>query len=93
MHQCTQAGQLDEAEKQYRLAIQLAPNILQFQFNLAKFLIDEEINVDEGVEIVDQILERAPGQWALLSYKGWGAYVTGLSPVFHNPCSSLSKSS
>jgi tetratricopeptide (TPR) repeat protein len=73
----TQAGKLDEAEKQYRLAITQAPNNRQFQFNLAKFLIDEEIQVDEGIEIVDRLLEGAPGQWALTSYKGWGLYKKG----------------
>jgi tetratricopeptide (TPR) repeat protein len=73
----TQVGQLDEAEKQYRLAIQQAPNNLNFHFNLAKFLIDEEIQVDEGLEIVNRLLERFPDQWALISYKGWGLYKKG----------------
>jgi len=73
----TQAGKLDEAEKQYRLAITQAPNNRQFYFNLAKFLIDEEIQVDEGLEIVEQLLEGAPGQWALTSYMGWGLYKKG----------------
>ncbi len=67
-------GRTDEAEKQYRLAIEQDPENLQYQFNLAKFLIDEEINVDEGLEIVQGILEIAPDNWALLSYKGWGLY-------------------
>lgn len=70
----TQARHLDEAEKQYRLAIQQDPKNLSYQFNLAKFLIDEDIQVDEGLEIVDRLLENLPGQWALLSYKGWGLY-------------------
>lgn len=73
----TQVGQLDEAEKQYRLAIQQAPNNVNFHFNLAKFLIDEDIQVDEGIEIVDRLLERFPDQWALTSYKGWGLYKKG----------------
>jgi tetratricopeptide (TPR) repeat protein len=73
----TQAGKLDEAEKQYRLAIQQNPNNVNFHFNLAKFLIDEEIQVDEGIEIVERLLDRFPGQWALTSYKGWGLYKKG----------------
>jgi tetratricopeptide (TPR) repeat protein len=73
----TQVGQLEEAEKQYRLAIEQAPNNLNFHFNLAKFLIDEDIDVDEGLEIVGKLLERFPDQWALNSYKGWGLYKKG----------------
>jgi len=73
----TQAGQPDVAEQQYRLAIQQNPQNLQFQFNLAKFLIDEEVHLDEGLEIVERLLERSPGQWALLCYKGWGLYKKG----------------
>lgn len=72
-----QVGQLDEAEKQYRLAIQQNPNNPNFYFNLAKFLIDEEIQVDEGLEIVEQLLERFPDHWAIQSYKGWGLYKKG----------------
>jgi len=70
----SEAGLLDEAEKQYRLAIRTDPENLQYQFNLAKFLIDEEVDVDEGVEIVDGLLEIFPDQWDLLNYKGWGLY-------------------
>lgn len=33
--------------------------------------------MDEGLEIVEELLERFPGQWALLSYKGWGLYKKG----------------
>jgi tetratricopeptide (TPR) repeat protein len=67
-------GRQDEAERQYRLAIEQDPENLQYQFNLAKFLIDEEVNVDEGLEIVEGILEIAPENWDLLSYKGRGLY-------------------
>jgi tetratricopeptide (TPR) repeat protein len=73
----SQVDQWDEAEKQYRLAIEQAPKNIQFQFNLAKFLIDKEINVDEGLAIVDRILELNPGHWAVVSYKGWGLYKKG----------------
>jgi tetratricopeptide (TPR) repeat protein len=73
----TQAGQLNEAEKHYRLAIQQDPQNLQYQFNLAKFLIEEEIQVDEGLEIVDRLLEKFPNHFAALSYKGWALYQKG----------------
>jgi len=68
------AGRLDEAEKQYRLAIEQDPSNLQYRFNLAQFLIDEEVNVDEGLEIVDRILEKYPDHWNLMHYKGLALY-------------------
>jgi len=71
------AGLLDEAEEQFRDAVQRAPENLQFRFNLAKFLIDNEVNIDEGIEIVDLLLARFPDHWNLLNYKGWGLYKVG----------------
>jgi tetratricopeptide (TPR) repeat protein/TolB-like protein len=72
-----QAGQVEEAERQYRLAIEQNPGSIQFHFNLAKFLIDEEVNVDEGLDIVERVLERFPNQWAATSYKGWALFKKG----------------
>lgn len=69
------AGRMGEAEEKYRLAILQDPENLQYQMNLAKFLIDEEINVDEGLQIVEHILEKFPDRWALLHYKGWALYL------------------
>lgn len=69
-----QAGQMDVAEEKYRQAIQQDAENLQYQLNLAKFLIDEEINVDEGLEIVNRILEIVPDHYELLHYKGWALY-------------------
>ncbi|MEN8202628.1 MAG: hypothetical protein ABFS28_08540 [Bacteroidota bacterium] len=71
------ADHLLEAEKQFREATSLAPQAGQFRFNLAKFLIDNEVNVPEGIEIVDGFLERLPDHWNLLNYKGWGLYKLG----------------
>lgn len=71
----SKAGRLDEAETKYREAIQQDPQNLQYQFNLARFLIDEEINVDEGLQIVEHILEKNPDHWDLIHYKGWALYL------------------
>ena len=67
-------GLLDKAEEYYRTSIEMEPQNHQYQFNLAKFLIDEEVNVDEGIEIVDRLLESYPSNWELHNYKGWGLY-------------------
>jgi tetratricopeptide (TPR) repeat protein len=69
------AARLDEAEQKYRLAIQQDPQNPQYQFNLARFLIDEEINVDEGLKIVENLLEKNPDHWNLMHYKGWVLYL------------------
>jgi len=71
------AGLLNDAENQFRSAIEMEPQNIQYHFNLAMFLIDEEVNVDEGVEIVDRLLESIPDHWNLLNYKGWGLYKKG----------------
>ncbi len=71
------AGLFDEAEQHFRSAIRMEPQNLQYHFNLAMFLIDEEVDVDEGVEIVDRLLESIPDHWNLLNYKGWGLYKKG----------------
>ena len=73
----TKAGKIDQAEEYYHSAIEMDPQNKQYQFNLAKYLIDEEVNVDEGLEIVDRLLETVPGNWNLMTYKGWGLYKKG----------------
>ena len=73
----TKAGKIDQAEDYYRSAIALEPQNVDYQYNLAKYLIDEEAGVDEGLEIVDRLLEQFPGHWELMAYKGWGLYKKG----------------
>ena len=73
----TKAGKIDQAEEYYHSAIEMDPQNNQYQFNLAKYLIDEEVNVDGGLEIVDRLLEKVPGNWNLMTYKGWGLYKKG----------------
>ena len=45
--------------------------------NLAWFLIDNDINLEEGVDLADNALTKLPGNWALLDTKGWGLYKQG----------------
>jgi len=73
----TKAGKIDQAEEYYHSAIALEPQNVDYQYNLAKYLIDEEIDVDEGLKILDRLLEQFPGHWELMAYKGWGLYKKG----------------
>ena len=72
-----EAGVLDEAEKQYRHLLEMAPRNPNAMNNLAWFLIDNDVNVDEGVELLDKALELQPDNWYFLDSKGWGLYKQG----------------
>jgi tetratricopeptide (TPR) repeat protein len=45
--------------------------------NLAWFLIIEDVNINEGLELADKALEISPNNYALLDTKGWGLYKQG----------------
>jgi Tfp pilus assembly protein PilF len=68
---------LEKAEEYYRSALSLQPenpNIMNF---LAWLLIDKEININEGLELIDKALELSPDDWYILDTKGWGLYKQG----------------
>jgi tetratricopeptide (TPR) repeat protein len=72
-----EAGILEKAEEYYRSALSLQPenpNIMNF---LAWLLIDKEININEGLELIDKALELSPDDWYILDTKGWGLYKQG----------------
>lgn len=73
----TKAGMLDEAEEYYRETTVIEPENPNWKNNLSYFLVDNDIDVDEGLELNDQLLERFPGHPALLDTKGWGLYKKG----------------
>ncbi|MEN8227456.1 MAG: tetratricopeptide repeat protein [Bacteroidota bacterium] len=76
-HIYKEAGMLDEAEKQYRHLLELQPRNPNAMNNLAWFLIDKDVNVDEGVELLDEALKLQPDNWYFLDSKGWGLYKQG----------------
>ena len=45
--------------------------------NLAWFLIDNDLNVDEGMDLVNKALEIITENWYNLDTKGWGLYKQG----------------
>ncbi|MFO7853448.1 MAG: hypothetical protein ACQERS_09700 [Bacteroidota bacterium] len=61
----------------YRQALSLEPESALRLNNLAYLLIDEEINIREGLQLVDKALESKPGNYKYLHTKGWGLYKEG----------------
>jgi tetratricopeptide (TPR) repeat protein len=83
------AGMLDQAEEYYREAILLEPENLIWVRDFAWFLIDKEIDIEEGIVLSEKILERYPEYWPSLDAKGWGLYKLGK----HNEALKLLKDS
>jgi tetratricopeptide (TPR) repeat protein len=73
----TEANLFDEAESSYRQAFKLDPGNPSRMRDLAWFLIDNDINVNEGLELVQKALELKPDNWYYLDTKGWGLYKQG----------------
>lgn len=71
------SGLMEEAEAYYREAIQLEPDNLYWANEFAWFLIDNDINVQEGLDMLDGILASYPEYWPSLDAKGWGLYKQG----------------
>jgi tetratricopeptide (TPR) repeat protein len=71
------AGIPDKAEQFYRKAISLQPENIYSKYMLAKFLIDKDRNITQGLEIIDQLLKLYPDNYYGLVCKGWGLYGQG----------------
>ena len=69
-----QAGNLDRAEYLYRQALLSEPEKPSRLNNLARFLIDTDRNLKEGLELVEIALQLTPDDYELLDTKGWGLY-------------------
>ncbi|MGD0343246.1 MAG: tetratricopeptide repeat protein [Bacteroidales bacterium] len=73
----SEAGMLDKAEEYYRKAFSLQPDNAYRKYYLAYFLIDKDRNINEGLELIDQILKIYPDNYIGLDIKGWGLYKQG----------------
>ena len=73
----SEADILDKAEEYYRKALSLEPENPERMNNLAYFLIDNDRNINEGLELVDKALELSPDNYNYLHTKGWGLYKQG----------------
>jgi tetratricopeptide (TPR) repeat protein len=70
----SEAGILDKAEEYYRKLNLSIPENPALMNNLAYFLINNDRNVIEGLQLVNKAIEQYPDNYALLDTKGWGLY-------------------
>jgi tetratricopeptide (TPR) repeat protein len=73
----SRAELFDEAEIFYRQALKLDPQDPEEMNILAWYLIDYDIDVYEGVDLVEKALELDPENSNYLDTKGWGLYKQG----------------
>jgi tetratricopeptide (TPR) repeat protein len=78
----SEAGIPDKAEKYYRQALSSDPEKSDKLFNLAKFLVDKDRNINEGIELTEKALELCPDSMPYFKYlymdnKAWGLYKQG----------------
>jgi TolB-like protein/Tfp pilus assembly protein PilF len=67
----------DKAEEYYRKALSLEPENLTRIRNLAFFLIENDRNVKQGLDLVERVLKLNPDDYSFLDCKGWGLYKAG----------------
>jgi tetratricopeptide (TPR) repeat protein len=72
-----EAGLLDKAEEYYRKVLSSAPERPARMNNLAWFLIDNDRNINEGLDLIDKALKLEPDNYLYLDTKGWGLYKQG----------------
>ena len=71
------ADLFDEAEINFRQAHKLDSGNPAIMYPLALFLINNDINVNEGIDLIQKALELKPDNWYYLDTKGWGLYKQG----------------
>ena len=71
------SGSMDKAEEYYRQALLLEPESPVRLNDLAYFLINNDRNVNQGMELVEKALESRPDYYIYLYTKGWGLYKQG----------------
>jgi class 3 adenylate cyclase/tetratricopeptide (TPR) repeat protein len=72
-----EAGILDTAEMNYRQGLKLDPSNPERINALAWFLIKNDINANEGLELIQKAVELRPDNWYYLDTQGWGLYKLG----------------
>jgi TolB-like protein len=72
-----QSNIIDKSELHYRKSYELMPQSADRIFWLARFLIINDVNVDEGMELVNKGLDIQPDKRGLLMVKGIGYYKQG----------------
>jgi len=74
----SEAGYPEIAEKYFRHELSLEPDDAYRIYHLAWHLIDNDRNINEGLDLIDKALKLRPDlQWYLADCKGWGLYKQG----------------
>ncbi|MGW8314794.1 MAG: FlgO family outer membrane protein [Bacteroidales bacterium] len=76
-HMYANAGLLKESEKIWRRTIASEPSSDYHKRCFAEFLILKEVDVEEGLSMVDEILRDNPDYYDILFFKGVGLYKLG----------------
>jgi len=74
-----ETGILDKAEELYRQALSIQPQNAERMNTLAWVLIDNDRNINEGMELIDKALASDPDNYKFIDTKGWGLYKLGKS--------------
>ncbi len=73
----SQSGQFEKAEAYYRDAIKQEPDNPYWTHEFSWFLIDNDIDIEEGLELAEGLLEQLPEYWPAIDAKGWALYKLG----------------
>jgi tetratricopeptide (TPR) repeat protein len=73
----TEGGLMDKAEECYRKALSQEPENTSCMNNLGWFLIRQDRNINEGMELIDKALKIRPNSYIYLENKGLGLYKQG----------------
>ncbi len=76
-HMYSSSGFQKQAEALWRTVIQTEPHSYYHKRCFAEFLILNDVNIDDGLELVNEILEFNPDYYDILYFKGWGLYKQG----------------
>jgi tetratricopeptide (TPR) repeat protein len=76
-----EAGYIDIAEKILRQSYVANPKDCELMYNLALLLIDHDINVNEGLKLINRALDIEPDNPSYLVTKGWGLHKQGKDSV------------
>lgn len=71
------ANILDDAEQYYRQALDLEPHSAFILNDLARFLIKNDINIEEGLDLANQALDLRPDNYEYQYTKAFGLYKQG----------------
>jgi len=78
------AGLFDKAKEYYRQALSLEPENPLIINDFAYLLIDNDLNIKEGLELIEKALELSPDNYLYLDTKGWGLYKQGKYQEAHD---------